>query len=141
MPPVFSRDYQSAFQRAFHKYINDLPENKQKKNFISACYDSSRPITPDSVLDSFKKIEASRSQKSSMISKIIKKVVSALKDYDAIVKTLGKLPVFMRLCSQAYLSTYAASADPMPTAIIWGALSVVIDVSPSCVYVGAFELN
>lgn len=103
-------DCQSTFQRALAKYIDsldDLPENTQKKNFIAACKNSSNTVTPQSVLDSFKKIEANQSKKSSMLSKVIKKVISALTDYDDIIKTL-------------------ASADPMPTAIIWGALSVVI---------------
>ncbi|KAI5116473.1 hypothetical protein M0805_001636 [Coniferiporia weirii] len=99
---------QSAFQRALDSYLNGLPEHKQKKNFIATCYDPAHPVTPDAVNKSIERIEADKSSRSSTISKLFRRFVSVLKDYDGIINTL-------------------ASADPMPTAIIWGALSVVIN--------------
>jgi len=66
-----------------------------------------------------------------MVSKVLRKVVNALKDYDDVVKSLGHLPLLLSSYSHTNLSNYAASADPMPTAIIWGALSVIINVSQS----------
>jgi hypothetical protein len=110
-----------------NKYLDGLPENKQKRQFVAACSDSSIPVTPQSILDSFKKIEANQSKKS-MLSKVIKRVVKALIDYDSIIGILGKVFILAGLRPQADFPGYVASVDPTPTAIIWGALSVVIKV-------------
>lgn len=85
------RAYKSTFQRALEKYVNGLSEKERKKNFIAVCYDPSNPVTPESVSDAIRKVEADHSQKSSTISKVIKKVVSALKDYDGLINSLGQL--------------------------------------------------
>jgi hypothetical protein len=43
----------------------------------------------ETVRDSIQKLEAKKLQKTSILSKVIEKIMNALKDYDDIVKTLG----------------------------------------------------
>lgn len=71
------------------KYIDGLPDKKQKKNFIYSCYDPNHPTTLETVRDSIQKLEAKKLHKTSILSKVIEKIVNAVKDYDDIVKTLG----------------------------------------------------
>ncbi|KAF8587635.1 hypothetical protein K439DRAFT_1630517 [Ramaria rubella] len=97
----------STFQCALDEYIQGLPEKRQKGRFVIACTSGGDAITTQSLNESIKRAEEKKSSKG-IIKKILTPVVTVLKDYDAVVNAL-------------------ISADPMPTAIIWGALKVVID--------------
>jgi len=93
----------STFQNSLDEYISSLPDNKRKKNFIAACYNPCNPVTPEIVLDSIKKnIEVDQSQKLTVLSKVIRKVVSALKDYDGVVQSLGQ-PSFLVLLTSSFI--------------------------------------
>ncbi|KAJ6488031.1 hypothetical protein C8R45DRAFT_264026 [Mycena sanguinolenta] len=108
---VSSDALQSTFQRALHKYIASLPEKKKKRKFIVACCTTaSKPVTPDSMNEAIQKMEQEHAKRPGMrtMQKILGPVVTALQDYDNILNAL-------------------TSADPMPTALIWGALKIVID--------------
>ncbi|KAJ7349860.1 hypothetical protein DFH08DRAFT_742347 [Mycena albidolilacea] len=100
----------STFQRALGRYIASLPEKKTKRKFIVACCAATVPITPESINEAIKQAEQKRSDRPGMkmARKILSPVIEVLKDYYAIIDTL-------------------AGADPMPTALIWGALKIVID--------------
>ncbi|KAJ7492122.1 hypothetical protein FB451DRAFT_1217062 [Mycena latifolia] len=100
----------STFQRALNTYIESLPKKKKKRKFIVACCATGTPITPESINDSIKQAEQKNAEQPGkrMAKKILSPVVDVLRDYDGIISNL-------------------ASADPMPTAIIWGALKVVVD--------------
>ncbi|KAJ6623171.1 hypothetical protein B0H10DRAFT_825470 [Mycena sp. CBHHK59/15] len=109
-PAAQPQDGRSTFQRALDRYIQGLPEKKKKRKFIVACCATDASITPDSINESIKKAEQRNSEQPGKraMKKVLGPVVDVLRDYDAIISSL-------------------ASADPMPTAIIWGALKVIID--------------
>ncbi|KAJ6601314.1 hypothetical protein DFH09DRAFT_1127428 [Mycena vulgaris] len=100
----------SAFQHALKRYIESLPEKKKKRKFIVACCATATAVTPESINESIIQAEQKNADRPGkrMANKILSPVVEVLKSYDDIISNL-------------------ASADPMPTAIIWGALKVVID--------------
>ncbi|KAF7344585.1 hypothetical protein MSAN_01940600 [Mycena sanguinolenta] len=108
---ISSDALQSTFQRALYKYIASLPEKKKKRRFIVACCaTTSSPVTPDSINEAIQKVEQEHAKRPGMrtVQKILSPIVTALQDYDCILNAL-------------------TSADPMPTALIWGALKIVID--------------
>jgi hypothetical protein len=66
------------------------------------------------------------------VRKVLRPVIRVLDDYSSVVETMGKLNIIKKAFKRAHLTLlYAAQADPMPTAIIWGSLKVVIEVSAS----------
>ncbi|KAJ7606848.1 hypothetical protein FB45DRAFT_949292 [Roridomyces roridus] len=99
-----------TFQRALQKYIQDLPEKKKKRKFIVACCSPTTTVTPESVNESLKQIEQQYSDQPGrrIATKVLRPVVDALKDFNDIISNL-------------------ASADPMPSALIWGAVKIVVD--------------
>ncbi|KAJ7762426.1 hypothetical protein DFH07DRAFT_411026 [Mycena maculata] len=96
----------SAFQRALDSYIAGLPENKKKRKFIVACCATRTPVTPESINESLKQVEQWQPARQ-MANKILRPVVDVLRNFDNIIDNL-------------------VSADPMPSAIIWGALKIVL---------------
>ncbi|KAJ7054052.1 hypothetical protein C8F01DRAFT_1325563 [Mycena amicta] len=104
----------SIFQKAFHEYVSSLPEKKKtrKRKFIVDCTATrdGRPTTPETINEALRQAEIQNADKPGrkMIKKVMGPIVNALRDYDGIINSL-------------------ASADPMPTAIIWGALKVILD--------------
>ncbi|KAJ6601324.1 hypothetical protein DFH09DRAFT_560440 [Mycena vulgaris] len=107
-----STDSQSVFQRALDIYIKSLPEKKKHKAKFVATVRAwhASATTPESINESIKQAEEKNSSQAGrrIATKILNPVVNVLKSYDDIISSL-------------------ASADPMPTAIIWGALKIVID--------------
>ncbi|KAI3611445.1 nacht and ankyrin domain protein [Moniliophthora roreri] len=101
------RDTRSTFQRALDDYIQGLPEKKQKRKFIVACASLGSSATPEAINEAIQRAEEKKTSKRA-IKNIMSPVINALKDYAGIIDLL-------------------ASAGPMPTAIIWGALKVVIE--------------
>lgn len=82
----------SAFQRALDEYFKTVPSRKRKSKFILACYNSSVPVTPDSVNDAMQKAEEKLSQRGSrkLLTKVMAPLISSLKNYFGIVDTLSK---------------------------------------------------
>ncbi|KAJ7492169.1 hypothetical protein FB451DRAFT_519336 [Mycena latifolia] len=103
-----SNDVQSTFQRAFDIYIQGLPKKQRKRTFIDTAYHAD--ATPESIHESVKQAEQKYSDQigTRMVKRIVGPVVDVLKDYVEIISTL-------------------VSANPMPTAVIWGGLKILID--------------
>ncbi|KAK7047185.1 hypothetical protein VNI00_006851 [Paramarasmius palmivorus] len=104
---VSLRDTRSTFQRALDDYIQGLPEKKQKRKFILMCVSLGTSATPETINEAIQKAEEKKTSKRS-IRNIISPVINALKDYIGIVDLL-------------------ASVDPTPSALLWGALRVIIE--------------
>lgn len=85
----YRRPNYTVFRQALDKYLHDLPPGKHKEDFIRACYDPAAPITAVSVNDVLEKMQRERSNNASVASRIVKRVVRALKEYDGIVNSLG----------------------------------------------------
>ncbi|KAJ7508570.1 hypothetical protein B0H11DRAFT_1965696 [Mycena galericulata] len=100
----------STFQRALERYIETLPEKKKKRKFIVACCATATPVTPEIINESLKQAEQKHADQPArrLANKILRPVVEVLRNFDDIISTL-------------------VSADPMPSAIVWGALKIVID--------------
>ncbi|KAF7302531.1 hypothetical protein HMN09_00887500 [Mycena chlorophos] len=98
----------TPFRQALDQYIASLPEKKKKREFIVHC--CAEAATPEDINEAIKRVEEKSTEKSGrkMVKRILSPVVSVLRDYDGLINSL-------------------ASADPMPTALIWGALKVVVD--------------
>ncbi|CAK5262530.1 unnamed protein product [Mycena citricolor] len=103
-------DARSTFKRAWDSYLSSLPEKKRKRKFVHDCCLGENPATAETVNQAIMALE----QKSAdgrgrrVAKKILGPVVAVLQDYSDII------------CNMA-------SADPMPTALIWGALKIAID--------------
>ncbi|KAG0704006.1 hypothetical protein DFH29DRAFT_1068311 [Suillus ampliporus] len=104
----------TPFQRAWEEYIAQLSPKKKQRRFLMNCARAVQERSsgsPASVInDAISAAEKKHSMQTSrrIIRKYIDPVVNVLSDFDAIISTL-------------------ISADPMPTAIIWGSLKVIID--------------
>ncbi|KAL4264298.1 NACHT domain-containing protein [Pleurotus pulmonarius] len=102
----------SVFQRAWNNYLeNELPKKKSKTNFIMAAEACSNDftITPEVVNEAMKAAEVKHSERTSRrIVAHLSPVISVLRGYGAILEAL-------------------ASADPMPSALVWAGLKVIID--------------
>ncbi|KAK0473016.1 hypothetical protein EDD18DRAFT_1404613 [Armillaria luteobubalina] len=101
----------SVFRVALIQYIDGMSNKKKshKKKFIANCLrvSNASDLTAEEVNKHIQEIEEKGIQRRNPIAKIFRPIVGALKDFD---KTLNGL----------------ASADPMPSAIIWAALSLVV---------------
>ncbi|KAG1745715.1 hypothetical protein EDB19DRAFT_459773 [Suillus lakei] len=106
----------TPFQRAWKEYIDQLSPKKKERRFLVNCahalqeQERSGDSPASAINDAINAAEKKHSMQTSrrIIRKYIDPVVNVLSDFDAIISTL-------------------ISADPMPTAIIWGALKVIID--------------
>ncbi|KAF8532084.1 hypothetical protein JB92DRAFT_3104133 [Gautieria morchelliformis] len=97
----------SAFQRALRQFINNLPEKSKKGALIQACTSGGNAVTAESINECIRRVEERRTSRHK-IEKFLSPVVRVLRAYDGVINSL-------------------VSVDPMPTALIWGALKVVID--------------
>ena len=102
-------DSSNAFLRAFHQYIQNLPEKKNKKSVLSRL-DLNDPPTPEQIQNSMRIVESKHSQKPAIkiMKRIMGPVISAMKDYYGVLDTITQ-------------------ADPTPGMVVWGALKIVID--------------
>ncbi|KAH7104372.1 hypothetical protein BKA62DRAFT_504918 [Auriculariales sp. MPI-PUGE-AT-0066] len=103
----------STFDRALQEYIDKLPKDKHSKQlkFIELCRDTTG-VTPQSINDLIQQEEAKHNI-SGPVRRLFKRITSALADYSAVI---GQL----------------VSAQPLPLAIIWGALKVVVESAARC---------
>ncbi|OAX38625.1 hypothetical protein K503DRAFT_866020 [Rhizopogon vinicolor AM-OR11-026] len=104
----------TPFERAWKEYVEQLSPKKKQRRFLMNCaralQDRSGDSPASAINDAISEAEKKHAMQPSrrVIRKYIDPVVNVLSDFDAIICTL-------------------ISADPMPTAIIWGALKVIID--------------
>ncbi|KAF7338401.1 Nacht and ankyrin domain protein [Mycena venus] len=102
----------ATFDRALEEYIAGLPKDKKHFKFIELCRDTGAGVTPKAINDLIQREEARRTL-SGPVRKIFNRVMSALKDYGEVISQL-------------------VSAQPLPCAIIWGALKIVVESSDRC---------
>ncbi|KAG6906977.1 hypothetical protein DXG01_011142 [Tephrocybe rancida] len=103
----------SVLDNALHKYLDGIPDAKQKKDreFFRSCYNPNQPVSAEDVENILRRLERQNKERgSSKVSKAFKRVFEVFKDYDDVLKTL-------------------ASADPMPSALIWGGLSLIMNAA------------
>ncbi|KAJ7766248.1 hypothetical protein B0H16DRAFT_1523470 [Mycena metata] len=102
----------ATFDRALDEYLASLPKEKKHFKFIELCRDSGASVTPEAINDLLRREEARRTL-SGPVKKIFGRVMSAFKDYGDVIDQM-------------------VSAQPLPCAIIWGALKVVIESFDRC---------
>ncbi|KJA21807.1 hypothetical protein HYPSUDRAFT_41683 [Hypholoma sublateritium FD-334 SS-4] len=102
----------STFDCALEEYLEGLPKDKKKSKFIELCRASATDATPQAINALLQRQEDRRAL-SGPVHRIFSRVMSALNDYTEVV---GQL----------------VSAQPLPCAIIWGALMVVVEASNRC---------
>ncbi|KAI0062760.1 hypothetical protein BV25DRAFT_1943480 [Artomyces pyxidatus] len=100
-----------TFNRALDEYIEKLPKDKKQLKFIDLCRGSGA-VSPQAINDLIQQEETKRTL-SGPVKRLFKRVTRALEDYSDVI---GQL----------------VSAQPLPLAIIWGALKVVIESSARC---------
>lgn len=102
----------SPFNRALEEYIKRRGKKSKTPQFIADLQNSQKLPTKQDVNNAMKQLEkdATDSAVTRNIRKILRPVITVLDDYSAVVDTMS-------------------NADPMPTAIIWGSMKVVIDTS------------
>ena len=89
---------ETAFHAAVKDYIESLESNKKEKDFVAACYDPARPCsTEETNNDSLTQMQKQHAQNASTTCRVVKTVVSALKDYDGVINALGKFSVSRRI--------------------------------------------
>ncbi|CCM02990.1 uncharacterized protein FIBRA_05105 [Fibroporia radiculosa] len=104
----------TPFQRAWEEYVAHLPPKKKQRRFLMNCARAIQENSDSSPASAVNEAIITAEKKHSMqasrriIRKYVDPVIAVLNDFDAIISNL-------------------VSADPMPTAIIWGALKVIID--------------
>ncbi|TFK72378.1 hypothetical protein BDN72DRAFT_836341 [Pluteus cervinus] len=110
---------QTTFERALKEYLDGLPPDKSKAKFIKLCEASmgapcSNPSTsfPQMINESIQKVEKDKT-KCGTTMKVFGEITKALKDYSEVI---GQL----------------VSVQPLPFAIIWGAVKVVVESSDRC---------
>ncbi|KAK0441847.1 hypothetical protein EV421DRAFT_1952359 [Armillaria borealis] len=101
----------SIFRSALDKYIEQLDRKKlQKKKFVASCLHTAGSNPTAEMVNSLIRANeenGAQSQRRKTVARVLGPVVGVLKDFDQVVSSL-------------------ASADPMPSSIIWAALSVIV---------------
>ncbi|KAI9713539.1 MAG: hypothetical protein M1820_000921 [Bogoriella megaspora] len=100
----------TPFQDAVTKWISNLSPKKKKHGFVAFIISLDNHATAETVQEAVMQLERSSEDKASskIMIKVLQPIITVLKDYYGVVDVLS-------------------NADPMPTAIIWGALKIVID--------------
>ncbi|KZT72257.1 hypothetical protein DAEQUDRAFT_26035 [Daedalea quercina L-15889] len=98
----------TTFDRALTTYLDSLPNDKKKFKFIELCRGSGI-VTPQEINDLIQQQE-SKHTLSGPVKRVFNRLVNALKDYGEVI---GQF----------------ASAQPLPLAIIWGALKIVVELT------------
>ncbi|PQE08417.1 Zinc finger protein [Rutstroemia sp. NJR-2017a BBW] len=114
------KDEPSNFKRALDEYVNRRGKKSKTPQFIADLQKSSKLPSKEDVNDAMKTLEkeSTDSKVTRNIRKILRPVITVLDDYSGVVDTLSTAPL-----------TKLSNADPMPTAIIWGCMKVVINTS------------
>ncbi|TGO22714.1 hypothetical protein BPAE_0157g00010 [Botrytis paeoniae] len=102
----------SPFTRALEEYIKRRGKKSKTSQLITDLQNSPKPPSKQDVNNALKQLEkeTTDSTVTRNIRKVLRPVITVLADYSGVVDTMS-------------------NADPMPTAIIWGCMKVVIDTS------------
>ncbi|TGO40704.1 hypothetical protein BHYA_0033g00580 [Botrytis hyacinthi] len=102
----------SPFTRALEEYIKRRGKKSKTSQLITDLRSSPKPPSKQDVNKALKQLEkeTTDSAVTRNIRKVLRPVITVLADYSGVVDTMS-------------------NADPMPTAIIWGCMKVVIDTS------------
>ncbi|KAI0046457.1 hypothetical protein FA95DRAFT_1371839 [Auriscalpium vulgare] len=96
----------SAFDRALDEYFKGLPAESKKSKFIEHCLNSDAK-GPEAINDLIQK-EKAKNTLSGPVSRLFQRITHALKDYSEVI---GQI----------------VSVQPIPAAIIWGALKIIVE--------------
>ncbi|KAM0160095.1 hypothetical protein ACHAQE_004710 [Botrytis cinerea] len=102
----------SPFNRALEEYIKRRGKKSKTSQLIADLQSSPKPLSKQDVNNALKQLEKETTDSvvTRNIRKVLRPVITVLADYSGVVDTMS-------------------NADPMPTAIIWGCMKVVIDTS------------
>ncbi|KAI3326935.1 hypothetical protein HD806DRAFT_378066 [Xylariaceae sp. AK1471] len=106
---------QSTFTRALEAFIAE-PSKKKRPSFLTDYVAGKKAVTADEVQKTMIGLEKHHSQK--MSRRVLRPVFEAIIDYDGVITTL-------------------VSSNPMPSALVWGGLKVVLECFKR--YNGLFE--
>ncbi|THU77217.1 hypothetical protein K435DRAFT_974075 [Dendrothele bispora CBS 962.96] len=101
--------FRSIFHSALARYLQQLNDKKSKRtSFITSCLDPANSHqTPQDILRLVEEIENKSTKRRKTISKIMVPVVRALESFNGVISSL-------------------ADADPLPSAVIWAALGLIV---------------
>ncbi len=125
----------TAFDRALEAYLSSLPKDKKKFKFVDLCRGSGE-VTPQAIND-FIQCEVSKRTLSGPAKRLFNRLANAVKDFSGVIDQIGKLVIDFVYNRRALTFLYSfnprlsASVQPLPLAIIWGGLKVVIEVGMS----------
>ena len=118
----------STFNCAFEKYLAALPRDKKRFKFFELCHAPGNNVTPQFINELFQAKAAQRAL-SGPVQRIFSRVLNALMDYSEIIGPLGVCITHSIIhCINLCILRHIVSLHPIPCAIIWGALKVVIEV-------------
>ncbi|KAL5320545.1 hypothetical protein ACEPPN_011354 [Leptodophora sp. 'Broadleaf-Isolate-01'] len=126
----------TIFEQEFQRFCDDLasdPKQKKKLAFFERIKTQNAMAAPESIQDSVEKLARNCSDKKlRRVYGVFLPVVEALKDYTGIIDTMSASTSTM--CHTMHVSTTIAKyvrptvqAYPMPLALIWGGLKIVLD--------------
>jgi hypothetical protein len=108
----------------------ELPKKKSKKKFIVRCLTDPHSPTPEIINDAIKEVEKKHSDTPSRrwIGRYLSPIVATLKDYNEVINTCSKLCHLFDWLKEPDTYPSSVSADPTPSAIIWGSLKIILNV-------------
>lgn len=112
----------TAFERAFTLYEQQQLSEDERK-FLALCRDS-----PSKTHDEISHILEDKEKKMNRgVKRQFQRIALALHQYSSAISEFGEIPN----CTNppSYLTISLVSAYPMPLALVWGALRIVVDVS------------
>ncbi|KAK1236510.1 hypothetical protein PQX77_000239, partial [Marasmius sp. AFHP31] len=97
---------QTLFQRAVEDYLRSLPEKKSKGELVAQWKQSA--ATPETINEMLQQAASEKGRATTAFTRIFRRIFSELKEYTGVIDQL-------------------VTANPMPCALIWGALKVAIE--------------
>lgn len=81
----------SLFQGALDRYLQSLPPEKRADDFLDACVNKDTTVTAEDIHAMIGKALDKKVESKGIVRSWLDKLVRALKDYDGIICTLGKI--------------------------------------------------
>lgn len=117
----------STFNRALEEYLRNIPRDKKKFEFIQLCRDAGTNATPKDINLELQEKGALRAR-SGPAQKIFSKIMKVLMDYSEVIGQMGLCITRITMNLTHFCLWHVVSAQPLPCAIIWGALKVIVEV-------------
>ena len=125
----------SPFSRAINDYIQSRSEKSSTPQFLKGLESRGSLITKDDIQAAIVELEQSNTNKASTrhVRTILRPIIRVLSDYTGVLEALGRYrnpSVNSDRERQLIFPSFhfAASADPMPSCIVWGCLKAVVEV-------------